>query len=89
MTLTRKRPKSTVRRVTRKPRATITTRQAIARIDAMMRELQVMRRELTPLTELVTPPGLTRELFGAAGKGTRDEYDLNLDWVRFSEWQTR
>jgi hypothetical protein len=78
MTLTRKQFKRTTRRGARKPRATWTTRQAIARIDAMI-----------PPSKLITPPGLTEELFGVAGKGTWDAYDLDLDWKRFSEWQTR
>ncbi|MBI5300522.1 MAG: hypothetical protein HY868_00180 [Chloroflexi bacterium] len=88
MTLTRKPTKRTVRRATRKPRATLTTRQAIVRIDAMMRELQVMRRELT-LPKAKATTSITNELFGALGKGTMDEYDMDLDWKRFSEWHTR
>ncbi|MBI5650794.1 MAG: hypothetical protein HZC40_10195 [Chloroflexi bacterium] len=88
MTLTRKQPKRAPRRVARKPRATWTARQAIARIDAMMRELQTMRRDLN-LPKPKTTASITDQLFGAAGKGTRDEYDMDLDWKRFSEWQTR
>jgi hypothetical protein len=64
-------------------------RQALARIDAMIAELEMMRCQLTAAPKTVPVSGLTEELFGAAGRGTRDEYDLNLDWVRFSEWQTR
>jgi len=90
MTLTRKQTKRTARRVTRKPkRTTLDTRQVIERIDAMIRELEVMRRQLTELPKVAVATGLTQELFGAAGKGSRDEYDLNLDWKRFAEWQLR
>jgi hypothetical protein len=55
----------------------------------MMRELETMRRQLTTVPTVAVASGLTQELFGAAGKGTRDEYDLNLDWKRFAEWQLR
>jgi hypothetical protein len=88
MALTRKRPKRTTRSVARKPRVTWTTRQAIERIDTMMRELYMMRRDLT-LPKPHTTTSITDQLFGALGKGTRDEYDMDLDWKRFSEWQTR
>lgn len=86
MALTRKQTKRTTRRATRKPkRAVLDTRQVVGRIDAMMRELEAMRRQLTTLPKATVVSGLTRELFGAAGKGSRDEYDLNLDWQRFAE----
>jgi hypothetical protein len=65
------------------------TRLVVNRIDAMIAELEMMRRQLMTTPQAVAPSGLTEELFGAAGRGSRDEYDLNLDWVRFSEWQTR
>lgn len=46
MTLTRKPTKRTARRVTRKPkRTTLDTRQIVERIDAMIRELEIMRRQ--------------------------------------------
>jgi hypothetical protein len=90
MTLTRKQTKRTTRRVTRKSkRPTLDTRQIVGRIDAMMRELEIMRRQLTELPKAAVATGLTQELFGAAGRGTRDEYDMNLDWKRFAEWQLR
>jgi hypothetical protein len=88
MTLTRKRPKRVVRRAAHKPRVTWATRQAIERIDAMMRELYIMRRDLTS-PKPKTTTSITEQLFGALGKGSRDEYDMDLDWKRFSEWQTR
>ncbi|MBM3131301.1 MAG: hypothetical protein FJ009_22090 [Chloroflexi bacterium] len=90
MTLTRKPTKRSVHRVTRKPKYPILdTRQVVGRIDAMMRELETIRRQLTTLPKGAVATGLTKELFGAAGKGSRDEYDLNLDWKRFAEWQLR
>lgn len=90
MTLTRKRAKRSERHAPRQPKYSIPdTQQVIERIDAMMRELETMRRQLTALPKVAVTSGLTQELFGAAGKGTRDEYDLNLDWKRFAEWQLR
>jgi hypothetical protein len=55
----------------------------------MMRELEIMRRQLTELPKVAVVSGLTQELFGAAGQGSRDEYDMDLDWKRFAEWQLR
>jgi hypothetical protein len=52
----------------------------------MIRELEIMRRQLTDLPKPTAVSGLTQELFGAAGKGSRDEYDIDLDWKRFAEW---
>jgi len=90
MTLTRKPMKRTTRRTTRRQKhTTLDTRQVVERIDAMMRELEMMRRQLTVIPKVAVASGLTQELFGAAGKGTRDEYDMNLDWKRFAEWQLR
>ena len=55
----------------------------LSRLDAVIRELEALRRSLT------TPPNdnlnLTEELFGVLGKGSWDEYDRNLDWQRFSQ----
>ncbi len=90
MTLTRKPTKRSTRRTTRRSKhTTLDTRQIVGRIDAMMRELEIMRRQLTNIPTVAVASGLTQELFGAAGKGTRDEYDMNLDWKRFAEWQLR
>ncbi len=86
MTLTRKRTKRTTRRVVRKSkRTTLDTRQVVERIDAMIRELEAMRRQLTTLPKVESSSDLTDELFGALGQGSWAEYDLNLDWARFSE----
>lgn len=86
MTVTRKQTKRTTRRVTRKSkRTTLDTRQMLGRIDAMIRELEIMRRQLATSPKAEISSGLTDELFGALGHGTWAEYDLNLDWARFSE----
>lgn len=90
MTLTHKQTKRSTRRTTRRSKhTTLDTRQIVGRIDAMMRELEIMRRQLTTVPTVAVASGLTQELFGAAGKGTRDEYDMNLDWKMFAEWQLR
>lgn len=89
MTLARKPRKRSARRVTRSKRTALDTRQVVKRIDAMIRELEIMRRQLTELPKVAVASGLTHELFGAAGKGSRDEYDMDLDWKRFAEWQLR
>ena len=50
-----------------------------------LRELEALRRQLTTEPKAIATHNLTQELFGAAGHGTRDEYDSFLDWLRFSE----
>jgi len=54
-------------------------RQIIPRIDAAIRELEALRRELTAP---VPPRNLTEQLFGSLGRGAWNEYDLNLDWAK-------
>jgi hypothetical protein len=76
MTLTRKPTKRSARRTTRRSKhVALDTRQIVRRIAAMMRELEIMRRQLTTVQTVTVASGLTQELCGAAGKGTRDEYD--------------
>lgn len=64
-------------------------RAVLARIDAIMRELEGLRRLLDePAESLVvtsTQPktSMTATLWGAAGQGIREEYDLDLEWHRF------
>jgi hypothetical protein len=60
--------------------------RVVSQIDTIIRQLELLRRELTDRPHKPSAPGLTRSLFGAAGQGTEDEYDLELDWARFSEW---
>ena len=59
--------------------------QIVHRIDAIVRELLELRDQLTAAPKAVPTRNLTDELFGAAGQGNRDEYDVQLDWVRFSQ----
>ena len=60
-------------------------RQVVSRIDTIIRELEILRCELTAPSKTTTIHHFTEELFGAAGHGTWDEYDLQLDWARFSQ----
>lgn len=90
MTVTRKRVKRLERRrVQRLTPAGLDTPTIIQRIDAMMHELETFRRQLTALPKVTAGLGLTQELFGVAGQGSREEYDVHLDWKRFAEWQLR
>ncbi len=59
--------------------------QIVTRIDTIIRELESLRRLLTAPSKPAPANGLADELFGAAGHGTQDEYDLELDWVMFNE----
>jgi hypothetical protein len=47
----------------------------VAQIDALMRELTVLRRQLSQSAEPSTP-NLTRQLYGSLGHGTWEEYDI-------------
>ncbi len=53
----------------------------LARLDAIMHELEALRRQLEQLPsysdEETTKPSVTEQLWGAAGKGEPNEYDLN------------
>jgi hypothetical protein len=56
------------------------------RIDAMIQELQELRRKLAVPLEVAPPASnLARELYGAPAPATGgdDGYDPNLDWERF------
>jgi len=44
-----------------------------------MRELERLRHQLTTLPQVAVPTGLAQELFGAAGQGSHEEYDLPFD----------
>jgi len=59
-------------------------KQIVHRIDVIVRELLELRGQLTAAPQAVPTHSLTDELFGAAGQGNRDEYDVQLDWERFS-----
>lgn len=60
-------------------------RQVVSRIDTIILELEILRCKLTSPSKTTTIHNITEELFGAAGHGTWDEYDLQLDWARFSQ----
>ncbi len=54
----------------------------LQRIDAMMRELQEMRRLL--LSQAKQPQeDLVKQLWGMLGEGDWDEYADDFDWERF------
>ena len=61
----------------------LTADALLERIDAIARELEALRKAV--LTQDRTPERhLTDRLYGALGQGSWDEYDLTLDWQRFS-----
>jgi hypothetical protein len=55
----------------------------LERIDAIARELEELRKAVWLQTQL-PERNLTNRLYGALGQGSWDEYDLELDWQRFS-----
>jgi hypothetical protein len=59
------------------------TQQIVARIDAIIQELEALRRQLTLMTAPLAP-NVTAPLFGALGHGAWDEYDPDLDWTQYS-----
>jgi len=59
----------------------------LSRIDALIHELQELRRTLAIQLEVAPPAGnLAQKLFGvlAPPGGRDDEYDQQLDWERFN-----
>ena len=68
------------------PLAVSDQQQVISRVDTIIHELEALRRQLklAAASKTTGTTDIIEELFGAAGQGTRDEYDLNLDWARFS-----
>jgi hypothetical protein len=64
--------------------ATLDPEQTIIQIDAIIRQLTTLRHQLLPQVEPATTH-VTEQLFGALGRGTWDEYEPNLDWIRFGE----
>jgi hypothetical protein len=59
----------------------------LQRIDAIMRELQELRRlvvaESPPQAE-PHGPGLVAQLAGCLGQGSWDEYEDDIEWERFA-----
>lgn len=58
-------------------------RPLLTRLDAIMRELAILRQQLATSSSS-TPFNLTDQLFGVLGTGQWDEYDLDLEWQRFA-----
>jgi len=55
----------------------------LRRIDAIIRELELLR-SLVSASETQQPTeDLAQKLFGILGHGNWEEYDLKLDWQRF------
>lgn len=61
--------------------------QVVAQLDTIIHELEGLRRQLTAPAAQAEPltAGLVDRLYGAAGTGSRAEYDPYLDWSRFAE----
>jgi hypothetical protein len=55
----------------------------LERIDTIARELEELRKAVWLQTQL-PEKNLANRLYGALGQGSWDEYDLELDWQRFS-----
>jgi len=62
------------------PLAVSDQQQVIAQVDTIIHELEALRRqlELATMSKTTGTTGIIEELFGAAGQGTRDEYDEEL-----------
>ncbi|MBI3943685.1 MAG: hypothetical protein HY326_11785 [Chloroflexi bacterium] len=57
--------------------------QVVARIDAIILELEELRRRIL-ITQPAPERNITGRLYGALGHGSWSEYDPDLDWIRFS-----
>jgi len=55
----------------------------LERIDTIARELEELRKAIWLQTQL-PDRNLANRLYGALGQGSWDEYDLELDWQRFT-----
>lgn len=62
----------------------IPTETVLTRIDAIIEELHWLRQAVLA-TDKSSSPNIIDELAGSLGKGNWEEYDLQLDWERFSE----
>lgn len=54
----------------------------LAHIDAIIQELENLRCLIAQQSSAPAPP-LVERLFGSLGQGTWDEYDVDIDWLRF------
>jgi len=68
---------------------TLDTHQIARRIDAIIRELEALRQQVSApalsASKPSKPSSMTEELFGSAGQGDWDEYDPYLDIARFAD----
>ena len=55
----------------------------LERIDTIARELEELRKAVWLQAQL-PDRNLANRLYGALGQGSWDEYDLELDWQRFT-----
>lgn len=55
----------------------------VDRVDAIIHELETLRRMLTAAPSAQPPEQIAQKLFGVLGQGNWTEYDLGLDWQRF------
>ena len=64
-------------------------KQIISRIDTIIRELETLRQILTDPAPIIPDTkrktSLTEELFGAAGQGSWDDYNSDIDILRFAD----
>jgi hypothetical protein len=56
----------------------------LERIETMMRELAELRQMVLRTQSEPVAGDLAQQLYGALGHGSWEEYDLQLDWKRFS-----
>ena len=59
------------------------TEVLLERIEIIAHELEKLRQAVLMQTRLADR-NLADQLYGALGQGSWDEYDLDLDWQRFS-----
>jgi hypothetical protein len=64
--------------------AVLDPEQTITQIDAIIQQLMTLRCQLLSQIAPATTH-VTEQLFGALGRGTWEEYEPDLDWIRFSE----
>jgi hypothetical protein len=57
--------------------------EILQRIDAIMRELEELRRAIIRSRASLPPDDLAQQLYGVLGQGSWSEYDMDLDWQRF------
>jgi hypothetical protein len=62
---------------------TTTAETIVKRIDAIVYELQELRRTILEQTQ-PSDKNLVEQLYGVLGQGTWDEYDHHIDWKRFA-----